>query len=78
MGAAGAHEQRIAVRRSLRHGGGTYHAARASTILDDHRLSELFTEVGRNDAGNHIDAAAGDKRHDDLERLIGIILCLGG
>ena len=78
MGAAGAHEQRVAVRGRLRHRGGTDHAARASTILDDHRLSELFTEVGRDDSSNHIDAAAGDKRHDDLERLIGIILRVGG
>ena len=74
MRAAGSEQQRVAVGRRLRHGGCAEHAARAAAIFDDDRLAELFAQPRRDDAGGHIDAAAGDERHDDLHRLIGIVL----
>src|SRR4029453_5590331 len=49
-------------------------ATRAAAIFDDHRLPQLLAEPGRHDAGDPGDAAAGDERHDDLHRLIGIVL----
>ena len=76
VGAAGAEQQRVAVGRRLRHRGCAEHAARAAAILDDDRLSEFLAELRRNDARDHVDAAAGDERHDDLDRLIGIVLRL--
>src|SRR4029077_20979470 len=54
------------------------HAARTPTIFDDDRLSELFAQFRRDDAGGHVHTAAGDEWHDDLQRLVGIILCSRG
>jgi hypothetical protein len=42
------------------------------------RLPQLLAQPWRDDAGDHVDAAAGDEWHDDLDRLIGIVLSLGG
>ena len=77
MRAAGPEQKRVAVGRRLRHRCGAEHAARASAILDDHRLPQLFAQPWRDDAGDHVDATAGDEWHDDLECLIGIILSSG-
>ena len=48
-------EQRVAVRRRANHQRGTGGAARAATVLDDHRLAELFGQLLR-------DAAAPTRR----------------
>ena len=74
MGTAGSDEQRVAVGRRLRHGGCPKHAACTSTIFDDDRLPEFFAQLRRDDAGGHVDTAAGDEWHDDFQRLVGIVL----
>jgi hypothetical protein len=77
MRAASPEQERVTVGGRLRHGRGAEHAARAPAILDDHRLPQLLAQPRRDDAGDHVDAAAGDERHNDLDRLIGIVLSSG-
>ena len=46
-------------------------AARA--VVDDDRLAELRTELGGEDARDRVGRAAGRLRHDEADRMIGIV-----
>jgi hypothetical protein len=67
-----ADEDRVAVWRRLGDEGEGDVASGTGMVLDDHRLAERLVEVRAEDAGQHVDAAAGRHRHDEAERPVGI------
>jgi hypothetical protein len=68
--AGGAHAQRVAVARRLRHHGEADVAARAGPVVDHHRLAELVVEPRHQHAHHRIGAAAGREGHDHADRLV--------
>ena len=62
-------QQRMAVRRRLRHIGGTERAARARSIFHDHRLLQRVFQLRREIASQQISGRAGRERHDQIDRL---------
>ena len=64
---------RVAVRRGVRRQLGADHAAGAGAVVDDHLLAELVAHLLRDDAADHVVAAAGRERNDQPDRPVGII-----
>ena len=68
------HKQRVTVGRRPGHELDADQAARAGTIVHDELLPESFGKVRRQRTGDQIEVAARRRRHDDLNRFIGIVL----
>ena len=64
----------VAVGRRLRDRVGRDIAAGARAVLHDYRLAERLGELGAHHAGQRVDCAAGDERHDDTHRLARVAL----
>jgi hypothetical protein len=60
-----AEEQRVAIRRRLRHDIGGDIATCTGAIVDDGLLAQRGTEPLRGDAGDQVTATAGGKRQDN-------------
>jgi hypothetical protein len=76
----GAHHERVAVGRRLRHVGRCDHAARAGAVLHNDGLAEAVGHFRREDSRNYIGAAAGAEADEKLDRPIRIAcrLCRHG
>ncbi|MPM72548.1 hypothetical protein SDC9_119524 [bioreactor metagenome] len=74
MRAHGAHEQRVAVRRSACGHGAANVAARARAVVHHHGLTELLRQILRDHARQNVGGAARRERHDDGDRLAGIVV----
>ena len=70
-------QQRVAVRRRLRHGIGAQNTARPGAILDHELLFEGFSEFLRQHARENIAGAAGGGGGDYSHRAGGVGLCQG-
>ena len=68
------HQQRIAVRRGLRHDLVADVAARARPVVHHHGLSQRGPQRRRHEPRKNIGCAAGGERHDEPQRSIGIVL----
>ena len=66
------HEQRIAIRRRLRHGGRADDAVRPRLVLHHEGLAHLLLELGRDHAGDDV-RAAGRRRNHDAHRPVRIV-----
>jgi hypothetical protein len=64
-------QHRVAVGRRLRDDVGAERAGRAAAVVDHDRLAERMLEAFLHDARDHVGAAAGRVRHDELDRLVG-------
>jgi hypothetical protein len=64
----------VAVRRRARRIAHAGVAAGADLVLDDELLAEFFRQLLPDQPRHHIDRAAGRERHDDPDRLRGILL----
>ena len=62
----GGDDERVPVGRGARHVLRRQHQRRAGLVLDHDRLAERLAEFLRVDAHDHVHAAAGGKRHDDV------------
>ena len=62
-------EQRIAVRAGPRHKLGAEVAARAGTVVDDHRLSPGLRQLLADNARQYVGRAPRWPRHDDADGL---------
>ena len=71
------HEERVTVRRGLRHHRGPHHAAGPGPVVDHHRLPPYFRELAADVAADEIEAAAGRYRNHHPHRLGGIALGKG-
>jgi len=71
--AAGQHQQRVAVRCRARRRLGADIAGGARLVLDDELLAEPLGQPLRRLPRRHIRRAAGDERHDDAHRLVGVL-----
>src|SRR2546428_154148 len=69
-----AEQQRVAVRRGLRHRAGTDGAARAGAVVDDYNLSQVLRQFLPDYARQHVIDTAGWKRHDKADGLVRIDL----
>src|SRR3974390_2391118 len=74
MRAASSKEERVTVRRSSCHGGGTKHAAGATLIFDNDGLSNRLAELGRENPCDEINTASGGEWNHNFDYLIGVIL----
>ena len=70
--AVGVLQDRVAVGRRLGDRVGRDVAGGARPVLDDHRLAERLGDLGAHHAGERVDGAAGDERHEDAHRLVGV------
>ena len=68
------HQQRVAVRRGLRGGGGADHGGGAGPRLDDDLLAPVLEHLLRDDARQDVGRSARRERHDDLDRPVGIFV----
>jgi hypothetical protein len=71
-----AHEDGVAVGRGLRDHVGGDGAARAGAVLDHERLPEVFLQLLRDEARDHVGSAARRESHQHLRGLVRI--CLRG
>jgi hypothetical protein len=62
----GRQQQRVAIRRCLRHALGGDHGAGAGAVLHQHRLAEGHAHLLRQQAGDDVHAAAGCVAHQDF------------
>ncbi len=69
------HQQRVAVGCRLHHSAGADRPRRARLVLHDDRLAPGLVQIVGNDARQDVGAAAGRKRHDQPDRMIGIVAC---
>ena len=67
-----AHEKCVAVGRRARGQFGADHAARPAAIFDHNLLAPALPELGREDAGGNVSAAASGKCNDDFHWAIWI------
>ena len=67
-------EQRVAVGRRRRDGLGADGGAATRPVLDDDVLADPVLQVLGDDAGERVDRAAGEERHDQLDGLCRIVL----
>ena len=72
VGRVGAHQQRQAVRRRARHGGGRDRAVGAGAVFDRHRLLERRLQMLGQQPCRGVGAAGRAERHDDLDGLVRI------
>jgi hypothetical protein len=63
------HRERVAVGRRARRQLERDRAACAGAIVDDDALAEPIRQLGRDDAGDHIETAARRVRHEQPDRL---------
>src|SRR5688500_10065467 len=61
----------VAVGRGFGAGRGADVALRTGAVVDDHLLAPLLAELGRQNAGQRVRAAAGRERHDEAHGLLG-------
>ena len=69
-------QQHVAVGRRFGNDVGTDHGIAAGAVIDDDLLAPDFTELGRENAGDDVGAAAGGKGHDQAYRFARIVLRL--
>ena len=69
VSASGAEQESVAIPRRLRDERSADRTTCSATVLDDHRLTQHLPKARGNDARHHIDSAAGQERHDDLDDL---------
>jgi hypothetical protein len=74
MGAASAHEQRIAVGSRFRRHGRTKHSAGAGAVFHNDRLPHLLAELLGNHARQYVGLAARRIRHDHFDELFRVPL----
>jgi len=72
-----ADEQRVAVGRRRRDGLRADERAAARAVLDDERLAELRRQALGDEAPDHVVAAAGRARHDDVHCAARVFLRAG-
>ena len=68
------HEQRVAVRRGLRGGGGADHGGGAGPRLDDDLLAPVIEHLLCDDPSQDVGRSARRERHDDLDRPVRIFV----
>ena len=76
--AGGRHQQRVAIGRRFHRGAGADRARGARLVLHHDRLTPFAVEILRDDARQHVGAAAGGERHDHLDGVVGIFGGLAG
>src|SRR5207302_5090533 len=74
LGADGAEQERIAVRRRVRDALGAGHAAGAPDVLDNHLMAQHFAHALRHHAAEHVGWSARRERNDHRHRLARIAL----
>ena len=65
--------QRVAVWRGFGTLLGANHATRATHVFDDERLLEDLAKLLSHQTPHHVTGATGRERHDDLDRLAGVV-----
>jgi hypothetical protein len=73
VGADRAHQYRVAVGGRFGDVVGADIAAGAGTVIDNHRLAPAFVELLAYRARDDVERTAGGERHDEADRLDGII-----
>ena len=73
----GARQQGVTVGRRLCHQLGGQNASSAHPVLDHHRAAQRLGQLGAQAPRLDVRATAGSKRHDDLDRPVGVGLSQG-